>query len=133
MIVVDTNVIAYLWLPGDNTAAAERALKLDADWNAPLLWRSELRNVLAGYLRRDLLDLVQAREVMSRAEEQFVGKEFSVPSAQVLARVAASSCSAYDCEFIALASDLNVPLVTTDKRLVKAFPEIAVHVTAFGS
>ena len=131
MIVVDTNVIAYLWLPGDRTKAAERLLGHDADWSAPVLWRSEFRNVLAGYLRRKLLDLAAARAVMDSAEEQMAGKEFSVPSAQVLARVAASTCSAYDCEFIALAADLTVPLVTTDKKLVKSFPDIATHIDHF--
>ena len=131
MIVVDTNVIAYLWLPGDHTAAAERVLSLDADWNAPLLWRSEFRNVLAGYLRRGLLDLTRAGEIMARAEEQMTGKEFTVPSAQVLARVAASTHSAYDCEFVVLASDLGVRLVTTDRKLIRAFPDVATHLADF--
>ncbi len=41
MIVVDANVIAYLWLPDNRTAATERLLKKDSDWNAPFLWSSE--------------------------------------------------------------------------------------------
>ncbi len=47
MIVVDSNVLAYLYLPGEYTAAAEVLLEHDSDWAAPILWRSEFRNILA--------------------------------------------------------------------------------------
>jgi predicted nucleic acid-binding protein len=124
MIVVDANVIAYLWLPGKRTAAAERLLKQDSDWNAPLLWRSEFRNVLTGCLRRRDLNLETALQIANGAEAQMHGREFSVPSAQVLSRVEESSCSAYDCEFVALAQELGVPLVTSDAKLLKTFPSI---------
>ena len=70
---------------------------------------------------------------MARAEEQMAGKEFTVPSPQVLARAAASSHSAYDCELVALASDLAVTLVTTDKKLVRTFPDIAKHLGDFAA
>ena len=125
MIVVDTNVLAYLWLPGDRTSRAEKLLRQDPDWNAPLLWRSEFRNVLAGCLRRGDLDLETAFQIADEAEGQMRGREFSVPSAQVLARVAVSDCSAYDCEFVVLAEELSVPLVTSDERLLRSFPAVA--------
>jgi predicted nucleic acid-binding protein len=125
MIVVDTNVIAYLWLPGQRTAAAERLLKTDPDWNAPLLWRSEFRNVLAGYLRRRYLKLETALQIADGAEEQMRGREFSVPSAQVLARAEESGRSAYDCEFVVLAEELGVALITSDVKLLKSFPSVA--------
>jgi predicted nucleic acid-binding protein len=124
MIVVDTNVLAYLWLPGDRTEPAERLLRSDPDWNAPLLWRSEFRNVLAGYLRRGHLDLETALQIADEAEAQMRGREFSVPSAQVLARVEGSDCSAYDCEFVVLAEELGAPLFTSDERLLRSFPGI---------
>lgn len=54
MIVVDTNVIAYCFVRGALTEAAQRARARDADWHAPFLWRSEFRNVLCGYLRRGI-------------------------------------------------------------------------------
>lgn len=125
MIVVDTNVLAYLWLPGERTAQAEKLLRSDPDWNAPLLWRSEFRNVLAGSLRRGDLDLETALRIADEAEGQMRSREFSVPSAQVLARVEASDCSACDCEFVVLAEELGVPLVTSDEKLLKAFPAVA--------
>ena len=52
MVVVDTNVIAALYLPNENSVLAETLLLQDANWAAPALWRSELRNVLALYLRK---------------------------------------------------------------------------------
>jgi len=125
MIVVDTNVLAYLWLPGERTTAAERLLKRDPDWNAPLLWRSEFRSVLAGCLRRGDVSFETALEIADGAEGQMRGREFSVPSTQVLARVQTSECSAYDCEYIVLAEELGVSLVTSDGKLLKSFPAIA--------
>ena len=125
MIVVDTNVLAYLWLPGDRTMAAERLLKRDPDWNAPLLWRSEFRNVLAGCLRRGDVTLETALQIADGAEGQMRGREYSVPSAQVLTRVEESDCSAYDCEFVVLADELGVSLVTSDEKLLKSFPAVA--------
>ena len=125
MIVVDTNVLAYLWLPGERTKAAERLLKKDPDWNAPILWRSEFRNVLAGCLRRGDVSLETALQIAEGAEGQMHGREFSVPSPQVLARVEGSECSAYDCEFVVLADELGVSLVTSDVRLLKSFPAVA--------
>jgi predicted nucleic acid-binding protein len=125
MIVVDTNVLAYLWLPGQRTAAAENLFRNDPDWNAPLLWRSEFRNVLAGCLRRGDLNLETALQIVDGAEGQMRGREFAVPSAQVLARVDESDCSAYDCEFVVLAEELGVALVTSDEKLLKSFPSVA--------
>ena len=125
MIVVDTNVLAYLWLPGQRTPAAENLLRNDPDWNAPLLWRSEFRNVLAACLRRGDLNLETALQIVDGAEGQMRGREFAVPSAQVLARVDESDCSAYDCEFVVLAQELGVALVTSDEKLLKSFPSVA--------
>ncbi|MEQ1805953.1 MAG: type II toxin-antitoxin system VapC family toxin [Burkholderiaceae bacterium] len=119
---MDTNVVAYLYLPGAHSAAAEALLEHDADWAAPVLWRSEFRNVLAGYLRRGTLTFDQACGVQAEAETLLNGAEFEVDSASVIALVRDSDCSAYDCEFIALAITLDTMLVTQDKKLLKAFP-----------
>jgi predicted nucleic acid-binding protein len=125
VIVVDTNVIAYLMLPGSATRSAERLFQLDTEWCAPLLWRSEFRNVLAGYLRRHLVDKQTAMRLVERAEGVFRGREFTVASVDVLEAVASSSCSACDCEFVVLARELGLPLVTPDRRILRDFPEVA--------
>lgn len=133
MIVVDTNVIAYLWIPGVHTSLAERALQKDAAWCAPLLWRSEFRSVLAGYLRRGFLGLPVALQIAAEAESQMGAHEYSVPSTEVLRRAAGSACSAYDCEFVALAEELAVPLVTTDRQVLSAFPRTALALAKFAA
>ena len=94
MIVVDTNVMAYLYLPGPHTAAAEALLERDPHWCAPLLWRSELRNILAGYLRRGTLTLEQALATQREAEGLMAAREHDVASAAVLRLVADRHCTA---------------------------------------
>ncbi len=133
MIVVDTNVLAYLYLPGEYTSAADALLQRDSEWAAPLLWRSEFRNILAGYLRRETLSFAQAAATQREAESLLAGAEFEIDSLSVLELVRDSDCSAYDCEFIALAQKLETRLVTMDRMLLKAFPKQTVALTAYGS
>ena len=130
MIVVDTNVLAYLYLPGEQTAVAEALLEHDAEWAAPVLWRSEFRNILAGYMRRGALTFEQACALQREAESLMAGAEFEVDSLGVLELVRDSDCSAYDCEFVALAARLDTHLVTMDKKLLRAFPRRAVALVA---
>lgn len=130
MIAVDTNIVAYLHLVGEFTERAEALLRKDPDWVAPLLWRSEFRNLLAGYMRRKTLTFEVARELQSEAEDLMAGSEHEVDSQSVLELVRDSDCSAYDCEFVALARQLNVKLVTLDTKLLKAFPKVAIPLAA---
>jgi predicted nucleic acid-binding protein len=130
MIVVDSNVLAYLYLPGEYTAAAEALLEQDSDWAAPILWRSEFRNILAGYLRRKAITFEQANSLQREAESLLEGAEFEVESLAVLELVRDSDCSAYDCEFIALAMKLDTKLITMDKKLLRAFPKRAIALSS---
>lgn len=122
MIVVDVNILAYLLIPGKYTRPAERLLEEDPVWVVPRLWRSELRNVLASYLRAKEMDLADASIIFQRAEELVGAEEYEVETIHVLRLCAESSCSAYDCEYVALAEFLDVKLVTKDSKLARAFP-----------
>lgn len=130
MIVVDTNILAYLYLPTEQTSKVEQLLERQPTWAAPVLWRSELRNVLALYLRKQLLTFEQAHAIQSEAESLMAGQEFEIPSREVLRLVNTSDCSAYDCEFVALARSLDTRLVTADKKLLKTFPDTAISLQA---
>jgi predicted nucleic acid-binding protein len=126
MIVVDTNVLAYLYLPGDHTLQAEALLERDSDWAAPVLWRIEFRNILAGYMRRRILTFEQACNLQAEAEGLLVGAEYEVDSRSVIGLARDSDCTAYDCEFVALAIQLETKLVTRDPKLLRSFPRHAI-------
>jgi predicted nucleic acid-binding protein len=51
----------------------------------------------------------------------------------VLTLAKESGRSASDCEFVAVARALSVPLITTDRQVVASFPQIAIHIGAFAS
>lgn len=131
MIVVDTNIIGYLFLSSEQSLLAERALRKDSEWAAPVLWRSEFRNVLALYIRKNLIKLEHAQHIVDGALVLLRGREYEISSYEVLRLVSESKCSAYDCEFIAAANDLKVPLITVDKKLLREFPAMAVSLTTF--
>jgi predicted nucleic acid-binding protein len=65
------------------------------------------------------------------AEDTVAGREYSVDARKVLELAYRTKCSAYDCEYVALAQDLNTELVTTDKQVLKAFPDLAVSLEKF--
>jgi len=131
MIVVDTNIIAYLFIDNDQTETIARLLTKEPHWAAPLLWRSEFRNVLAFYLRRGILTFSDILDIMEEAMTLVAGREFQVASLHVFSLIKQSHCSAYDCEFVALAQAQNTVLVTTDKLILREFPDIAMRPDVF--
>jgi predicted nucleic acid-binding protein len=111
--------------------AADLAWRLDSDWIAPVLWRSEFRNTLAGAMRQRSLTVESALEIANLAEAMMAGNELIVSTEIVMRLIAGSNCSAYDCEFVALAEEQNVPLVTVDRAVLRAFPKTAVALDRF--
>ena len=126
MIVVDSNIICYYALPGDRTPVVDRLRARDPQWCVPPLWRSEFRNVVVGQVRRGAMELRAAQELVALTEAMLRDHEFAVESSAVLARAAESGCTAYDCEYVVLAEDLGVALVTSDKQVLGAFPDRAI-------
>jgi predicted nucleic acid-binding protein len=133
VIVVDTNVIHYCWVRGQHTEVAQAVRRQDPDWHVPNLWRSELRNVLTTYLRRELMSREQIVGILYAANQALAGSEHIIADELVLDVVVGSALTAYDAEFVALASALSVPLVTADRAVLKAFPDRALTMQAFVS
>ena len=132
MIVVDANVLVYSSVEiGRLSDLARSARARDAAWIAPPLWRSEFRSALFGYLRRAELAVDEAIDAQISAElavsTRWVGTN------EIIAAGDRSSASAYDCEYVALARRLGVPLVTADRRLAETFPDTCVVLDRFAS
>ncbi|HSV26573.1 MAG: nucleic acid-binding protein [Nitrospirae bacterium] len=123
MIVVDSNIIAHLYLNSERSEEVELILRKDPDWAEPILWRSEFRNVLAFYVRKRILDLAASQCIMAAAEARMSGFEYEVHSADVLRMAAESDCSAYYCEFVVLAQRPGVRFVTSDRQVLARFPD----------
>ncbi|MEX0928612.1 MAG: type II toxin-antitoxin system VapC family toxin, partial [Balneolales bacterium] len=94
-------------------------------WVAPVLWKSEFRNVVILYLRKNLIDLPKAIQITEKAENMMKEREFHVNSIQVYNLADKSVCSSYDCEFISLAEELDTKLITMDKQILRSFPELS--------
>jgi predicted nucleic acid-binding protein len=125
MIVADASLLANYLNPLAPANEAEAVYRKDADWHAPSLWRSELQNTLLKYLRAGMLTVGQAEAIMEDAAAVVGTREQGASNAQVLGTAMLYKISAYDAEYVATAQVLGVPLVTFDKKLVRAAPGIA--------
>jgi predicted nucleic acid-binding protein len=115
MIVVDTNVIAYLLIEGDRTADAQALRLADPDWRSEPFLLVEFSNLLATQVRTKALSAAQAKSLLESAAQQ-VSAWVEVPHAEALAVALDRQVSAYDARFVACARRLSAPLVTEDSR-----------------
>ena len=89
--------------------------------------------MLTAYLRRELLSRDQIVGILNAADQALAGSEHIIADELVFDVVAGSALTAYDAEFVALASALSVSLVTADKAVLKAFPDRALTMEEFVS
>lgn len=129
MIVADSNLIAYLFIDGERTDVARRVHSVDPDWRAPLLWRSEFRNILTMTVRAGQMDPATALATWTEASTLI--RDEPIAEARALLIALERGLTAYDAEFAALAEFLGARLVTVDRRLLRACPDLAVTPQAF--
>ena len=128
MIVVDTNVIAYLLIEGDRTADAQALRLADPDWRSEPFLLVEFSNLLATQVRAKALSAAQAKSLLDSAAQQ-VAAWVEVSHAEALAVALDRQVSAYDARFVACARRLDAPLVTEDSRLRAATPGLSMSIT----
>jgi predicted nucleic acid-binding protein len=123
LIVADANVILYRILQNPRQPDARALARIDPIWTAPRLWRSEVRNALVKHVRANHINVANAEAAVQFAGACLLGGERPVPDRTVFHLAERSRCSAYDCEYVALAELLDVILVTEDQALLHAFPQ----------
>ena len=123
MIVVDTNVVAYLLIEGDRTREAQTLFARDRDWKSDGFVLIEFSNMLASYLRSGRLSRTQALALLATAEKNMRGL-VSLAHDEALRIAATFAVSAYDARFLGVARSLRHRLVTEDARLRAAAPAL---------
>ncbi|MBK9981336.1 MAG: type II toxin-antitoxin system VapC family toxin [Saprospiraceae bacterium] len=131
MIVVDANIISYLWIPGHESFKSRELLVKDPDWWVPALYKSEMQSVLLLHVRKQIIEYEVAVQLMTKIENQFKFHVREIPSNIVLKLGSQTKCSAYDCEYAGLSLMLGCPLITYDKKLLNTFPQFASTAVAF--
>ena len=126
MTVVDTNAVAYLVIQGQFTRQTESARSRDPDWRVPGLFVHEWLNVVTRHVEERFLGRDEAIRAYRRGLALVKIDARPPDPVRVLNLHASSGCTSYDLQFVALADDLRVKLLTADNEVLKAFPDLAV-------
>jgi predicted nucleic acid-binding protein len=132
VVLVDTNVLAYLMLEGDRTSAAQELFERDADWRSEAFIMVEFSNVLTTYVRTKVLSRDQGLKLLAGAEK-LVPVLTSVQNARALEVATQFGISASDARFVALAIQTKVKLLTEDAKLRAAVPSWTVSLADAGA
>lgn len=131
MIVADANLLAYLLVPGPMTQKAELVRAKEKVWAVTPLLRYELLSVLLKYVRGSQLSQDEAARAYKRGLAMVEVSVIDRDAAEVLRMAERSECSTYDTEYVWLARELDVPMVTEDRKVLRAFPDITVSLDQF--
>ncbi len=121
MVVVDTNILAYLLIAGDRTKEAQALFAQDPDWRSEAFMLVEFSNILATYRRMGDLSRAQAERLLNEAETR-MRSLVNLPHMAALRTADQFAVSAYDARFLATAQNLKKRLVTEDAKLRAAAP-----------
>ena len=127
--VVDTNVVAYLLLGTERFVdAARRCMTIVTMPMAPAHWEAELANVIWMAVRSGVLPAEDGPLRLSLARRLGIETVATATLSQgALLKSLASGVAVYDTLFVELAQRIRCPLVTFDKAVLKAFPDIAIR------
>ena len=129
MIVVDTNIIAPLYVRSARSDAVTELFARDADWRTEPLALIELSNVLFTYERARYITAATARDCLNRAAAFLQPQLFRVSHQATLDAALRYGTTAYDARFLALAQQLGHRLVTEDAKLRAAAPRLTQSLT----
>lgn len=129
MWLIDTNVLASLYLEGPHTDQARQLHALGGLWRSERFILVEFANVLATQVRVGRLDLAEALTVQERGHGLIGPGLLDAPPNAALTTAAAFKVSAYDARYLVAAQTLGTRLITEDTRLRRAAPELTQSLT----
>lgn len=124
LVVVDTNILAYLLIAGDHTSEAQALFARDADWKSETFVLVEFSNILTTYQRTGDLSSTQAETLLNEAQVRMHHSLVNLPHITALRNAQRFTISAYDARFLATAEIFGTKLVTEDKKLRAAAPAL---------
>lgn len=124
---MDTNVVAYLLLGTEGfVEEATTCFNTVSNPIAPAHWEAELANVVWMAIRSGILPPAEGPVRLSLARRLGVESVNTATLCQgALLRSVASGVAVYDTLFVELAARTGCPLLTFDKALIRAFPDVA--------
>ena len=122
MVVVDVNVVAFAFIAGEKTESARALKERDPDWRLPRIWREEFASVIAVQVRSRHLGRETALALYREALAALLPGETETDPVLALEISMDLKLSAYDAQYLALARQLAVPLVSEDAALRAADP-----------
>ena len=125
--VVDTNVVAYLLLGTEAFVEEARScFETISTAIAPAHWEAELTNVVWMAIRAGVLSAEEGPARLGLARRLGIESVATTTLCQgALLRAVTASVPVDDTLFVELAARTACPLVTFDKALLRAFPDVA--------
>jgi predicted nucleic acid-binding protein len=122
MIVADASLVTFLFLEGELSGVVREIYLLDHDWITPPILNHELLNIFAalGASEGD----VQGMEELWREARGLLGSRQQIPDPLRSLRLGIElGVSGYQAQYLALADQLRVPLLTVDQRILELLPK----------
>jgi predicted nucleic acid-binding protein len=125
MIVVDANVVVVFLLDSPLAPEARAVHAHDAAWITPPLCQCEVLNALVQETKARKLTLRDALDAAETAARLGTNRADGCDPSAILTTAHSSGLTAYDATYVVLARSLGVPLVTEDKQILRACPDVA--------
>ena len=125
MIVVDANIVVAFVIENAFAPDARAVHAMDPDWVAPALWQSEVLNALLNELKAGKLALEGALEAVKTATQLLRERTRDCRPSAILSTAHDTGLTAYDATYVALARSLGLSLITEDKQILRACPDVA--------
>src|SRR3989442_14892570 len=124
MLLVDTNIIAPLYVRSARTDAVEELFARDAVWRTEPLALIELSNVLITFERTRYITAATARDCLNRAAAFLQPQLFRVSHQAALDAALRYGTTACDARLLALAQQLGHRLVAEEAKMRAATPRL---------